>query len=54
MFHPLLRMEIEDALDTGLPRAYAPEVCRVKCGAVFDHLYENYPGDGVSVFAAAG
>jgi type I restriction enzyme R subunit len=49
-----VRMEIEDALDTGLPRAYAPEIYRAKCGAVFEHLYENYQGDGVSVFAAAG
>ena len=38
-----LKLTIEDALDTGLPRAYTPELYQQKCSAVFDHIYERYP-----------
>jgi type I restriction enzyme, R subunit len=38
-----LKLAIEDALDSGLPRAYAPEMYRQKCLAVFEHVYESYP-----------
>ena len=38
-----IKMTIEDALDTGLPRAYTPEIYRQKCSAVFEHVYESYP-----------
>ncbi|MDY0398902.1 MAG: type I restriction endonuclease subunit R [Desulfuromonas thiophila] len=38
-----LKLAIEDVLDTGLPRAYTPEVYRQKCSAVFEHVYESYP-----------
>ena len=44
---------IEDILDEGLPRAYTPELYRGKCKALFEHVYENYVGSGVSVYTAA-
>ena len=37
-----VRLTIEDVLDTGLPRAYTPEVYQTKCSAIFEHVYENY------------
>lgn len=38
-----VRMAIDDGLDTGLPRAYTPELFAQKCAAVFEHVYEAYP-----------
>jgi type I restriction enzyme, R subunit len=38
-----LMESIKDTLDTGLPRAYTPELYRQKCAAVFEHVYESYP-----------
>jgi len=38
-----LKLAIEDTLDTGLPRAYTPELYKQKCSAVFEHVYESYP-----------
>jgi type I restriction enzyme R subunit len=37
-----IRLAIEDELDTGLPRAYTPELFNQKCSAVFEHVYERY------------
>ena len=37
-----VRLAIEDVLDTGLPRAYTPEVYHTKCSAIFQHVYESY------------
>jgi type I restriction enzyme R subunit len=34
---------IKDTLDSGLPRAYTPELYNQKCAAVFEHVYERYP-----------
>ena len=48
-----LKLTIEDTLDTGLPRAYTPELYRQKCSAVFEHVYESYPERDVGVYAAA-
>ena len=48
-----LKLAIEDALDTGLPRAYTPELYRQKCSAVFEHMYESYPERDASVYAMA-
>jgi type I restriction enzyme R subunit len=45
-----VRMAIEDALDEGLPRAYAKDLYQSKCATVFEHVYESYFGDGGSVF----
>ena len=38
-----LKLTIEDTLDTGLPRAYTPDLYHQKCSAVFEHVYESYP-----------
>ncbi len=46
-----LRLAIEDTLDTGLPRAYAPEMYRQKCSAVFEHVYVSYPERNAGVYA---
>ncbi len=46
-----LRLAIEDTLDAGLPRAYAPELYRQKCAAVFEHVYESYPERHAAVYA---
>ena len=36
-----LKLEIENTLDSGLPRVYALELFRQKCSAVFEHVYES-------------
>ncbi|MGI5862605.1 MAG: type I restriction endonuclease subunit R, partial [Myxococcales bacterium] len=36
-----VREVIADELDEGLPRAYSPEVFKVKVGVVFQHVYEH-------------
>lgn len=46
-----LKLTIEDVLDTGLPRAYTPELYRQKCSAVFEHVYESYPERNAGVYA---
>ena len=46
-----LRLAIEDALDSGLPRAYTPELYRQKCSAVFEHVYDSYPERNAGVYA---
>ena len=42
-----IRLAIEDTLDGGLPRAYTPELYNQKCSAVFEHVYEKFPQQGV-------
>ncbi len=37
-----VRLCVETVLD-GLPRAYTPELYSQKCGAVYEHVYANYP-----------
>jgi hypothetical protein len=46
LFEELLKLAIEDTLDSGLPRVYTPELYRRKCSAVFEHVYESYAGLG--------
>ena len=46
-----LKLAIEDALDSGLPRAYTPEIYQQKCSAVFEHVYESYPERNAGVYA---
>jgi type I restriction enzyme R subunit len=48
-----LKLTIEDVLDTGLPRAYSPELYQQKCSAVFEHVYESYPERDAGVYATA-
>jgi type I restriction enzyme, R subunit len=45
-----LKLAIEDALDSGLPRAYTPELYKQKCSALFEHVYESYPERNVGVY----
>ena len=46
-----LKLAIEDALDSGLPRAHTPERYQQKCAAVFEHVYESYPERDTGVYA---
>lgn len=46
-----LKLTIEDTLDSGLPRAYTPELYNQKCAAVFEHVYESYPERNAGVYA---
>lgn len=39
-----LKLGIEDALDDGLPAAYGKEWYEQKCAALFEHVFESYPG----------
>jgi hypothetical protein len=32
-----------------LPRAYTPEIYQQKCDAVYQHVYDSYPGEGQSI-----
>ncbi len=45
-----LKIAIEDTLDSGLPRAYSPELYTEKCAALFEHVYESYPERELSVY----
>ncbi|MDO9013080.1 MAG: type I restriction endonuclease subunit R [Gallionella sp.] len=46
-----VKIEIENTLDEGLPRAYSKEIYESKCSAVFEHVYQSYQGEGRSVYA---
>jgi type I restriction enzyme R subunit len=48
-----VRLAIEDELDRGLPQAYTRDIYGRKCSQVFEHVYENYFGDGASIFSTA-
>jgi type I restriction enzyme R subunit len=45
-----LKLAIEDTLDSGLPRAYSPEIYQAKCSALFEHVYESYPERDAGVY----
>jgi type I restriction enzyme R subunit len=49
-----LKLAIEDTLDSGLPRAYTPEIYSHKCSALFEHVYESYPESNTGVYAEVG
>ena len=46
-----LKLTIEDTLESGLPRAYTPELYQQKCSAVFEHVFESYPERNVGVYS---
>lgn len=48
-----LKLTIEDVLDTGLPRAYSPDLYQQKCSEVFEHVFESYPERDQGVYAAS-
>jgi len=45
-----VRLEIENVLDDGLPRAYSKELYESKCDSLFEHVFESYQGEQRSVF----
>ena len=45
-----LKLQIQEALDIGLPRAYTPELYQQKCEAVFAHIEKAYPERDRSVY----
>jgi type I restriction enzyme R subunit len=45
---------IQDYLDKELPRAYSQEVYDRKCDLVYQHIYDNYYGQGNSLYNRAG
>ena len=47
-----VKIEIENALDEGLPHAYSKELYEAKCLAVFDHVYQSYQGEGQSFYSS--
>lgn len=47
-----LRLAIEDTLDSGLPRAYTPEIYKQKCTALFEHVYESYPERNAGLYSS--
>jgi len=47
-----LKLAIEDALDSGLPRSYTPDLYRAKCSALFEHVYESYPERNAGIYTA--
>ena len=49
-----LKLAIEDVLDDGLPRAYSKELFAQKCSILFEHVYENYAGEGQGTYAHEG
>jgi type I restriction enzyme R subunit len=48
-----VHLAIEDELDRGLPQAYTRDIYGRKCSQVFEHVYENYFGEGASIFSTA-
>ncbi|GBD87045.1 type-1 restriction enzyme R protein [bacterium BMS3Abin03] len=45
-----VKLTIQRILDNGLPPVYTPDVFLNKCDSVYEHIYENYFGDGRSVY----
>ncbi len=43
---------IKDVLDDGLPRSYTPEKYNEKCQVIYQHIYDNYYGQGRSIYKA--
>lgn len=43
-------LAIEDTLDDGLPAPYSKDLYQRKVGALFEHVYESYQGEGASIF----
>ena len=48
-----VRKEIEVGLDIGLPKTYTQKDYDLKCNASFQHVFDNYFGEGLSVYAGA-
>ncbi|MBU1643597.1 MAG: type I restriction endonuclease subunit R [Nanoarchaeota archaeon] len=46
-----VRIEIEMELETGLPKTYTDQEYEQKCDVAFQHFFDNYFGEGQSMFA---
>ncbi|MCB0196252.1 MAG: type I restriction endonuclease subunit R [Anaerolineae bacterium] len=46
-----VRVAIEEQLDSLLPEAYDTDLFQQKCDLVYQHIFDNYQGDGQSVYA---
>jgi type I restriction enzyme R subunit len=46
-----VQLTIQQILDKGLPSVYTPDVFQNKCDRVYEHVYENYFGDGMSIYS---
>lgn len=44
---------IEKVLDDDLPRSFSTDLYRKKCELVYQHIYDNYYGDGRSIYDVA-
>lgn len=44
---------IETVLDDELPRSYSTEIYNKKCEMVYQHIYDNYYGNGQSLYSMA-
>jgi type I restriction enzyme R subunit len=44
---------IEKVLDDNLPRSFSADLYRKKCKLVYQHIYDNYYGDGRSIYDIA-
>jgi hypothetical protein len=44
---------IQEVLED-LPQKYSDDDCRVKCEAVYQHVYDSYYGSGGNAYGAAG
>ena len=44
---------IETVLDEELPRSYSTDIYRKKCDMVYQHIYDNYYGNGQSLYSVA-
>jgi len=44
-------LAIEDTLDDGLPAPYSKDLYQRKVGALFEHVYESYQGEGASIYS---
>jgi type I restriction enzyme, R subunit len=44
---------IEKVLDIDLPRSYSTEIYQKKCEMVYQHIYDNYYGNGQSLYNIA-
>ncbi|MCJ7553867.1 MAG: type I restriction endonuclease subunit R [Ignavibacteriaceae bacterium] len=46
-----VQLTIQQILDKGLPTVYSPDIFQSKCDRVYEHIYENYFGDGRSIYS---
>lgn len=46
-----VRVTIEKKLDEGLPKSYGRQEFSDKCNSIFQHIFDNYFGDGYSMYA---